>query len=126
MKLKPKKMNKKFKLDVQPYGHEVWILYGYKTKKSLKSATRSLDLPKEILNDIEQFKEGSYDGCVYFTEEDNYLYFVHFIEKDYDTIMHELHHAVESIAKYYDFHGEIEAKAYLQEYLHKTIRTRLK
>ena len=124
--MKRLKQMKKFKLEVQPYGHEVWILYGYKTKPSLKRATKNLDLPKEIINDIENFEEGSYAGCVYFTEKDNYLYFIHFIEKDYDTLMHELHHAVECIAKYYDFHGEIENKAYLQEYLHKTIRTKLK
>lgn len=121
-----KKMNKRFKLEVNPWGHSFWVFYGYKNRKSLKLTTRNLDLPKEIKNDIDNFNEGDYAGCVYFTEKDNYLYFIHLIEKDSDTLMHELHHAVECIAKYYDFHGEIEAKAYLQEWLHKTIRTKIK
>lgn len=116
-------MNKKFKLEVIPFGAKIWILIGY-SEDFIENA-KYLRLSKNVKEDVAQYVPKTYKACVYY----NLLgkpELVHFVSRNHSTAMHEVHHVVELCGRYYGFSRCLETKAYLQEYLLKLIKQKFR
>lgn len=115
--------NKKFKLEIPLIKTSFWVLYGYKTKPSFVSALKTLKLSKDVLNLTNEYEDNEYYACVY-VDKYKQVKLVHIISKT--KISHEIIHVVDYLSDFFGFRGEKEFRAYLFEYIVKTIKNNLK
>lgn len=122
-----------FKQDTGIFKHEILITVGATTEQVLKSLIDAEDSIKELAEaHDEQFKElvdskmAGYALCDRVSKhiilalgsyQDDWYY--------WETLAHELHHVVEYMSDFKLLDGELEAKAYLFEYLFRSIRRKL-
>lgn len=115
--------SKKFRLEIPPFGCKVWVLFGY--KENFIETCKGLRLPQNVNEDVVDYVPKTYKACVYYTNLDKPV-LVHLITLNHSTMMHEVHHIVELMGKYYGFPRCLETKAYLQEWILKHIKQKLK
>ena len=115
--------SKKFKLEIPPFGCKIWILFGY--KETFIEACKGLRLPLAISEDVVLYEPKAYKACVYYLNTQKPV-LLHLVHRDNSTIMHEVHHIVEFMGRYYGFSRCVETNAYLQEWIVKQIKQKLK
>lgn len=110
-------------MEVIPFGVKIWILFGY--EKNFIETCEKLRLPQNIAEDVTEYVPKAYKACVYYTNLEKPV-LVHLLSRNHSTMMHEVHHVVELMGRYYGFSRCLETKAYLQEWILKTIKQKLK
>ena len=138
MKRKTKQKKFVFLQDIDPYFADVLVCAGVSleeakrfVKKEFKPSFRKpfaewLDSDKELFDTLLR-KEMK--GYTIFDKKKIYLaILLQEVQDDWqywETLMHELHHLVEHVSNVRMLDDEIEAKAYLQEHLFRSIRRKL-
>lgn len=126
-----------FVQDFGTYTNEMLVLVGVENKKEvftyLKRIKAKVDFSKWVLEDFDSWKErieekkqkglfcwnDEVEGTVLLLRpfEDTWEY--------WEVLLHEIHHAVDYLVKNNLMEKEIEAQAYLFEYLFRSIRRKL-
>lgn len=124
---------KKFIVDTLLYPAKILILYRWKKEETLE-LLQKMKYGKEMLDAVKEdgFEERFY-GTAYHTQNENgtgeYLLIIHKYkdeEEMNEVLVHETNHLASYIATRHGFIEEMEATAYLQEYLFKEIKKGLK
>lgn len=136
--MKAKKKKEKYKIFVQPchpYRHDIFVSAGATFEQAVAWAKK-----EELKKDFQQFLSG---GKKYWDEvmgdKDKLAYAIESDQKhlilimnspknvwDYlECLIHEISHLVDWLVKYKMLEGETEARAYLTEYLFRSIRITL-
>lgn len=101
------------------------LVFNYFKKNKVSADFSKWVLGSDFFNDIQAKHKGLFawntdiEGCCIFLRpfENTWDY--------WETLMHEVHHVVEHLAKKKMFSDEVENKAYLHEFLFRSIRRKL-
>lgn len=116
-------MNTTFKIQIDLLNISFWVVYGFRTSELFIGALNTIDLPKDVKKLAEEFENEEYHGCVY-VDKHKQVRLLHLINKS--RLVHEVTHITDYISDYYRFRTEKEFRAYLHDYIVKTIKQRLK
>ena len=131
MKSKKKQKPIVFLQDTGIYSNEIVLSFGASKEEILKYL-KSHKIKKEAIEWIEKdenlfkiFSENN--ACLAFDRGRMIGLFKHFEDtwEFWETLIHELHHAVNYLTENKRMEKEVEAQAYLQEYLFRSIRRKL-
>lgn len=106
-----------------------------KSKKEILSYAKKTKASKDTIKLIEELEDEDLDtsrriGMTLMEKKSKAVVLLHFPKVDdtwdsWETVMHECHHAVFLLSKKKGFEDEMEAQAYLFEYLFRRIRRTL-
>lgn len=116
-------MDKIFKVKIEILDISFWVVYGFKTSELFVGALNLIDLPKDVKKLAEEYENNEYHGCVYI-DKHKQVRLLHLINKS--RLSHESTHIIDYISDYYGFRTEKEFRAYLRDYIVKTIKHNLK
>jgi hypothetical protein len=120
-------VKKTFIQPIPPYGAELLVVSGY-DNKGLRAVLTRHKYPKEIIDNIPADGRKIF-ATLYHSDIPERKYVLHLSGYGrgelYDTLTHETNHLIYLISRWFGFEDEMEAQAYLQEWLHKEIRKKL-
>lgn len=122
-----------FVLDVSPYARQYTVSVGAKGFLEITRGIGTCEVwfanwLREQSFEIDKLINAGHAFCMSHPTRGGGLISLHQFEDDWDfweTLIHELHHAVEHTANVLNFEGEQEAKAYLQQDLFRRIRRKI-
>ena len=133
--MKKSKHPKVFIQDTGPYRHEILISIGATREEILAYAKKELTkesykMARDCVNKtdcLEKIANGDNYGFAVLNGRYIYLFMKPYEDEwgFWENLLHELHHVVGFITELKRLEGEMEAQAYLQEYLFKEIRRKI-
>lgn len=125
-----KKKNRVWKtITIEPVDADIHFYYSEKFSNITNELNKDKKTSKWLAKHAGTFPHpGDHsNGCIIKCEDDYpILLWIRHRKHDwkfYETIMHEVNHIVEGLARFYKFENEFEFKAYLTTYIFKKIRT---